>query len=416
MHARRALGDGDRSQVLGHAHRLRALGNEQHGVARRRGHRRPAVVAEARLGPRAQLPARVVALAHQQVRVLERAGGGAPARVAGDHLDAAVLVLEVQLAQQRRILAVVVAPPQRVHADEAGVPAGAEDRSEHVLAVAQQRGDVVRRVLDPRAVVGPAGREDGVADARAVELQLQHAAGGRVEGRAAHAARERERPAQVRAAQQPAQQLVRRRRRSPGRPSPGRGRGRGRSTARATSRGPGAEPRRARSARTARRPRPRPGRSRRTRARAAAPGPRRRRRPSCPRRPCRCPTERRSSHAAPGRRSGACPARRRERPAQPRGGRVDAGHVLAVLAAQPDRAHSSPLQPAREALDHEALEQEEQEQHRQRREDDGCEDVAPVRHVLADELVDDDRDRLVGRAAQVDQRRQEVGSARGKPV
>ena len=170
---------------------------------------RPAVVAEARLGPRAELPARVVALAHQQVRVLERAGGGSPARVAGDHLDAAVLVLDVQLAQQRRVLAVVVAPPQRVHADEAGVPAGAEDRAEHVLAVAQERADVVRRVLDPRAVVGPSGREDGVADARAVELHLQHAAGGRVERRAAHRARHRERPPQVRAAQQPAQQLVR---------------------------------------------------------------------------------------------------------------------------------------------------------------------------------------------------------------
>jgi threonine dehydrogenase-like Zn-dependent dehydrogenase len=44
-------------------------------------------------------------------------------------------VLGVRLAQQRRILAIVVASPQRVHADEAGVPAGAEDRVEHVLAV-----------------------------------------------------------------------------------------------------------------------------------------------------------------------------------------------------------------------------------------------------------------------------------------
>ena len=336
MHARSGLGDGDRPQLLGHAHRLRALGNEQGVVARCDGHG----------GPRAQLPARVVALAHQEVRVLERAGGGAPALVAGDHLDAAVVVLDVQLAQQRRILAVVVAPPQRVHADEAGVPAGAEDRAEHVLAVAQERGDIVRRVLDPRAVVGPSGREDGVADARAVELHLQHAAGGRVEGRATHRARELERPSQVGAAQQPAQQLVRR---------VVARRGGHRRVVHAIA----ADPLRAPRARTRTEPRGLAGSGRlaglvpdldgpcelarggqlparvghvdRGRRVDLAAVPQRRRRPR-----------------APGTRSGAVPPS--SRPTEPRGGRVDARHVLTVLAAEPDRAHAHPLSPVEKPL------------------------------------------------------------------
>ena len=79
--------------------------------------------------------------------------------------------------------AVVRAGALEVEADEARVPAVADDRRQHVGALAQQLRDVVRRVLDPLAVVGPAGREHRVADARAVDVQLDDAASGRVEHR-----------------------------------------------------------------------------------------------------------------------------------------------------------------------------------------------------------------------------------------
>ena len=349
MDAGDGLGDRDRSQVLGHPHRLRALGDELHGVARRRGDGGPAVVAEARRRPRTQLAARVVALAHEQVRVLERSRGGAPAAVAGDHLDAAVLVLEVQFAEQRRIAAVVVATPQRVHADEAGVPARAEDRSEHVLAIEEERGDVVCRVLDAHPVVGPAGGEDGVPDAHAVELHLEHAAGGRVEHGAAHTARDLERPAQIRADQQPAQQLVRR-------VFVRRGGHRGVVDAiaadplRAPLARPGPEPRRA----------ARLGRLAGLVPDLDGPGElaRGRQLPACvgnveravrvdlaavPQGPVLA-----HQHAVGGL-ALVLPVGG-ERPAQPRSGAVDAGHVLALFAAQPDRVHGHPFSPLAKPL------------------------------------------------------------------
>ena len=86
----RALGDRDRLQLLGDADRLRALGHQRHAVARARAHRAPV----------AELAARVVVLAVQQVRVADRPGRRAPALVARHHLARAVRVLEVQLAQQ----------------------------------------------------------------------------------------------------------------------------------------------------------------------------------------------------------------------------------------------------------------------------------------------------------------------------
>ena len=68
-----------------------------------------------------------------------------------------------------------------------------------VLARAHEPpSDVVRRVLDPLVVVGPAGGQHRVADAGAVELELEHPARGRVQRRPPHLAADRERPAEVR--------------------------------------------------------------------------------------------------------------------------------------------------------------------------------------------------------------------------
>ena len=302
---RAALGDRHGLQLLRHAHGLGALGDERDAVVRRRRHR----------GPGAELAPGVVALAHQEVRVLDRPGRRAPLRVAGDDLDGAVLVLEVELAQQCRIAAVVVAAPQRVEADEAGVPPRAEDRAEHVLAVADELGDVVRRVLDPLPVVRPARREDGCrrrarrsAPARPRRARSRRASLGAARRLSVNG---RRRYGQVeQRAQEPVRVVPAARRGH----RPGRGSGRGRSTAPSSPRGRCGTAR-ARSSPTPRRPRPRPGPTTRTRHPAAAAGPRRRRRPSPATRPCRCPTAcPRPRPRGSGRRSGACRARRTRAP------------------------------------------------------------------------------------------------------
>ena len=101
--------------------------------------------------------------------------------------------------------------------DEARVPAVAEERAEHVLARAEQRGHVVGLVRDALRVVGPARGEHRVADPLPVEPRLVQAERGDVQpgrgDRPAHG----ERPAQVRGGTQGVAHRV-------SRAGPGRGR------------------------------------------------------------------------------------------------------------------------------------------------------------------------------------------------
>ena len=92
-----------------------------------------------------------------------------PGVVGLDDLRRAVGVRDAQLRDQAEVRAVVVEAEGR---DLALPPAVAELGAEGVRAAADLVGDVVRPVLDALAVLGPAGREELVADLRAVELQL----------------------------------------------------------------------------------------------------------------------------------------------------------------------------------------------------------------------------------------------------
>ena len=197
MDAGRALAHGDRAQLLGHADRLRALGDQRGLIARARAHEGPVAVVVARVGPAAELATGVVVLAVQQVRIADRPGRRAPPLVARHHVERPVLVLDVQLAQQLGMGAVVRAGALEVEAHEPRVPAVAHDRRQHVGALAEQPGHVVRGVLDPLAVVGPAGGQHRVPDARAVDVQLDDPASGGVEHGAADRGARVERASQV---------------------------------------------------------------------------------------------------------------------------------------------------------------------------------------------------------------------------
>jgi hypothetical protein len=62
-------------------------------------------------------------------------------------------------------------------------PAIGEVDADRVRTLGKQVGDVVRVVAQPVVVAGPAGRQDGVAHDRTVELRLVDPVGGGVETR-----------------------------------------------------------------------------------------------------------------------------------------------------------------------------------------------------------------------------------------
>ena len=195
--AGRRAEDLHRLQLLDRTHRRAGRGDEP--VLRRLGHdahRGPAGVVEAGRAPAGLLEPRVVGLAHVEVGGEDRAGRRLPLLVGADRLDPAVGVLDPQLAQQAEALAVDVPPvPPR---EEAAVPAVAEQRADRVVAGAQLRGHVVGLVLEALAVARPARREELVAHAAAVDLELVQAVARHVRPGRADLAAQRERPAQHR--------------------------------------------------------------------------------------------------------------------------------------------------------------------------------------------------------------------------
>src|SRR3989304_2729731 len=66
-------------------------------------------------------------------------------------------------------------------ADRPCVPAVPENDFENVFALPEKRGDVVRLVLDPAAIVGPAWSEYSLSHASPVEVRLVETEGGGVE-------------------------------------------------------------------------------------------------------------------------------------------------------------------------------------------------------------------------------------------
>ena len=143
------LGDRDRTELLDRRHRRGRRADQ--GVV-------PAVADDDRRPVRldGQEPA-VLVLALDQVGLGDVRGGPAPGRVGADDGRRAVLVLEVQLRQERRLGAPLVVGVE--HADLAAVPAVGQQRLDHVGAGRQQGRHVVGLDLRVRGVLRVAGRQ-----------------------------------------------------------------------------------------------------------------------------------------------------------------------------------------------------------------------------------------------------------------
>ena len=138
----------------------------------------------------------VVHLAHQEVGLEDRAGRGSP-RWAGDDVGrGAVGELEVEQGAEPRLLAVMIA--LLAEADVAAVPAVGQDRAQGVVAGADLIGDVEGSLVDSLGVVGPAGVEIIVADAPAVQVDVEDAQRGGVQGGALDGLVDLERRAKIR--------------------------------------------------------------------------------------------------------------------------------------------------------------------------------------------------------------------------
>jgi len=98
--ARVIRGDAARRDLLRHPDRRTRIGDQGRSVAFPDAYRPPAIRAEAGGGPAGRFKPEVVALSHQQVGALDRAGRGPPLPVGADPLTAAVGVGDAQLGQQ----------------------------------------------------------------------------------------------------------------------------------------------------------------------------------------------------------------------------------------------------------------------------------------------------------------------------
>jgi hypothetical protein len=85
----------------------------------------------------------------------------------------------LELGAQRHVVAELVRRARQPHL--AAIPPVGQQHGEHVPSRPQQRRDVVRLVLHPCAVLGVAGGEFGVANARAVKERLVQAERGEVQ-------------------------------------------------------------------------------------------------------------------------------------------------------------------------------------------------------------------------------------------
>jgi hypothetical protein len=142
------------------------------------GDRRPGAVIVAGFVPAAKLAPGVVRFTVDQVGFDDRAESGLPGAIGHDGLGGAVGEGQHELGEQLRALAVIVA---LTPADVAAIPAVAEEGAGGVGARAEEDRDIVGLVLHALLVLGPAGGEDIVADAVAVEMKLIEAEGGGVE-------------------------------------------------------------------------------------------------------------------------------------------------------------------------------------------------------------------------------------------
>src|SRR6185369_1727944 len=158
--------------------------------------RRPARGVEAGRAPPRLLEARVVGLARIDLGDQDRTGGDIPVAVAYDDDALTARERDVELREQTDGVAVVV--PRAAERAFSAVPAAAQHGADDVLPLLQEWRDVVRLVLEPLVVTGPARGEQLVADALAVQMKLVEASAGDVGSRTHDVAGQHELAAQIR--------------------------------------------------------------------------------------------------------------------------------------------------------------------------------------------------------------------------
>ena len=161
-----ALGNGD---DLAHAaHGGADAGDELDGmIGRADDDGLPAAVIVTGLRPGAELQAGIVGLAVEEIAFKNRAGGGFPRSIGAEGERGAILQNDFETGEEVGTIPVDLAAKP---ADGAAVPAVAEDGAERILALSQKRGDIVGLVLDALLIIGPAGGEDFISDASAIDL------------------------------------------------------------------------------------------------------------------------------------------------------------------------------------------------------------------------------------------------------
>ena len=167
---------GRRDQIVG-----LAIGDRRGGPVRR---------VESGRAPARLLAPGVVHLTEVDFGRDDRSRGRLPAGVAHDGLGPAAPVRHLELKQQPQRLAVqvpIVVPRQR-----AAIPAAPKRRANGVRPLLQERRHVIRLILQPLVVAGPARREQLIADTVSVDEQLVQAMPRDVRTRTHDIARERE--------------------------------------------------------------------------------------------------------------------------------------------------------------------------------------------------------------------------------
>ena len=137
--------------------------------------RRPGARVELRGGPTGGQPPRVVALARVDAAVDDRTLTSREPRFVGDDgRGVAVGVLDLELRQQRRLVA-VDALGEALEAVLLRVPGPGQPGTDHVVAKSNSGRNVDRLVDQPVLVAGPPGCQDAVVDRLAVDLDVGRA-------------------------------------------------------------------------------------------------------------------------------------------------------------------------------------------------------------------------------------------------
>src|SRR2546428_3230532 len=182
---RRRAPDGDRAELADATHRWRQRSHERRRWRIEEGNRGPCVIVVRRARPAVQLTARVIRFPAVDIRRENGTRCGLPAGIRYDALRTPALIADFELSAQAKPPAVEIALAEEP--ELSAIPPIAQHCADRIVARSHERGDVIRLVLQPPAVRGPAGREQLVADALAVEIDLVEAEAGDVETRGTHA-------------------------------------------------------------------------------------------------------------------------------------------------------------------------------------------------------------------------------------